>query len=87
MQIMPYEDAKTYHINPFDLTKVWPHEDYPLTDVAGSRLTGTQRISIPRSNSLRLNRTILYPAPACRLTRCCSVVRLLMRMPTVRALV
>ncbi|GGD66525.1 catalase [Croceicoccus mobilis] len=32
-QIMPYEDAKTYHINPFDLTKVWPHEDYPLIEV------------------------------------------------------
>lgn len=33
MQIMPYEDAKTYRINPFDLTKVWPHKEYPLIDV------------------------------------------------------
>jgi catalase len=33
MQIMPFEDAKTYRINPFDLTKVWPHADYPLTEV------------------------------------------------------
>ena len=33
MQIMPFEDAKTYRINPFDLTKVWPHADYPLIDV------------------------------------------------------
>ena len=33
MQIMPFEDAKTYRINPFDLTKVWPHSDYPLIDV------------------------------------------------------
>jgi catalase len=33
MQIMPFEDAKTYRINPFDLTKVWPHGDYPLIDV------------------------------------------------------
>ncbi len=33
MQVMPYEDAKTYRINPFDLTKVWPHEDYPLIEV------------------------------------------------------
>jgi catalase len=37
MQIMPFEDAKTYHINPFDLTKTWPHADYPLIDVG--RLT------------------------------------------------
>ena len=32
-QIMPYEDAKTYRINPFDLTKTWPHADYPLIEV------------------------------------------------------
>ena len=30
---MPYEDAKTYRINPFDLTKIWPHADYPLVRV------------------------------------------------------
>jgi catalase len=30
VQIMPYEEAKTYRFNPFDLTKVWPHGDYPL---------------------------------------------------------
>jgi catalase len=33
MQIMTFEDAKTYRYNPFDLTKVWPHADYPLIDV------------------------------------------------------
>ncbi len=29
VQVMPYEDAKTYRFNPFDLTKVWPRSDYP----------------------------------------------------------
>jgi catalase len=29
MQIMPFEDAASYRFNPFDLTKVWPHTDYP----------------------------------------------------------
>ena len=29
MQIMPFADAATYRFNPFDLTKVWPHADYP----------------------------------------------------------
>jgi catalase len=29
MQIMPFEDAASYRFNPFDLTKVWPHSDYP----------------------------------------------------------
>ena len=33
VQIMPFEDAKTYRFNPFDLTKVWPHKDYPLMEV------------------------------------------------------
>jgi len=33
VQIMPYEDAKDYRFNPFDLTKVWPHADYPLIEV------------------------------------------------------
>ena len=33
IQAMPYEDAKTYRFNPFDLTKVWPHADYPLHEV------------------------------------------------------
>ncbi|HEY4463075.1 MAG TPA: catalase [Streptosporangiaceae bacterium] len=33
VQIMPFEEAKTYRFNPFDLTKVWPHGDYPLHEV------------------------------------------------------
>jgi catalase len=30
---MPYEDAADYRFNPFDLTKVWPHGDYPLIKI------------------------------------------------------
>ncbi|GLV55586.1 catalase [Dictyobacter sp. S3.2.2.5] len=33
MQIMPFEDAANYRFNPFDLTKVWPHSDYPAIEV------------------------------------------------------
>lgn len=33
IQVMPEADAVTYGINPFDITKVWPHQDYPLIDV------------------------------------------------------
>lgn len=43
MQIMPFEDAKTYRFNPFDLTKVWPHGDYPLHEVG--RLTLNRNVS------------------------------------------
>jgi len=33
VQIMPETDAEKTPYNPFDLTKVWPHGDYPLHDV------------------------------------------------------
>ncbi len=33
VQIMPLADADGYRFNPFDLTKVWPHGDYPLIKV------------------------------------------------------
>jgi catalase len=33
VQIMPVEDAADYRFNPFDLTKVWPHGDYPEIEV------------------------------------------------------
>ncbi|MGP4099135.1 catalase [Nonomuraea sp. KM90] len=29
VQIMPFTAAADYRFNPFDLTKVWPHSDYP----------------------------------------------------------
>ena len=32
-QIMPENEAESYRINPFDLTKVWPHKDYPLIEI------------------------------------------------------
>ncbi|HUW13752.1 MAG TPA: catalase [Anaerolineae bacterium] len=32
-QIMPEAEAVTYRWNPFDLTKVWPHGDYPLYEI------------------------------------------------------
>ena len=33
VQIMPFADAKTYRWNIFDITKVWPHADYPLVQI------------------------------------------------------
>jgi catalase len=33
VQIMPDRDADQKPFNPFDLTKVWPHRDYPLIEV------------------------------------------------------
>ncbi|MDD3580620.1 MAG: catalase [Desulfobacca sp.] len=33
IQVMPEAEAETYRWNPFDLTKVWPHGDYPPIEV------------------------------------------------------
>jgi catalase len=38
VQLMPFEEARSYRFNPFDLTKVWPHGDYPLHEVGRLRL-------------------------------------------------
>jgi catalase len=33
VQVMPFADAADYRFNPFDLTKVWPHADYPAVTI------------------------------------------------------
>jgi len=33
VQVMPAAEAASYNVNPFDLTKVWPHSDYPLIEI------------------------------------------------------
>ena len=33
VQIMPFADAETYRIDPFDVTKVWLYQDYPLIPI------------------------------------------------------
>jgi catalase len=33
VQVMPEADAEKTKYNPFDLTKVWPHADYPLIEL------------------------------------------------------
>ncbi len=33
LQIMPEHEADNYHLDPFDVTKVWPYKDYPLIEI------------------------------------------------------
>ncbi|PJE79192.1 Catalase [invertebrate metagenome] len=33
IQVMTEDEAKGYSINPFDLTKVWSHSDFPLVEI------------------------------------------------------
>ena len=41
MQIMPEAEASKYRFNPFDLTKVWAHADYPLIPIGKMVLNRT----------------------------------------------
>ncbi len=43
VQIMPEIEASSYEINPFDVTKVWPHGDYPLIEVGVLELNKNPR--------------------------------------------
>lgn len=33
VQVMPIKDADTYRFDVYDITKIWPHSDYPLIPV------------------------------------------------------
>jgi catalase len=58
VQIMPEADADRTPYNPFDLTKVWPHGDYPLIEVglmelnrnAGNYFTEIEQAAFSPSN-------------------------------------
>jgi len=39
LQIMTEEQAKNHYENPFDITKVWPHKEFPLLAVGELTLT------------------------------------------------
>lgn len=43
VQVMEPKDAETYKWNVFDMTKVWPHKDYPLRQIG--RLTMNRNVS------------------------------------------
>ena len=38
IQVMPEAEAEHYKVNPFDLTKIWSHKDYPLIEVGELQL-------------------------------------------------
>jgi len=43
IQVMTFEQAETWEFNPFDLTKVWPHSEYPLIPVGKLTLNRNPR--------------------------------------------
>ena len=43
IQVMTEEEAKTFRWNPFDLSKIWPHAEFPLIDVGEIELNHIPR--------------------------------------------
>jgi catalase len=42
---MPERDAEKYRFDVFDITKVWPHSDYPLVKVGKMTLNKSGKLS------------------------------------------
>lgn len=45
VQVMDPKEAETYKWNIFDMTKVWPHQDFPLRQIGRLRLNSNVSIS------------------------------------------
>lgn len=57
IQVMTHEQAKSLPFNPFDLTKVWPHADFPLIDVGTFELN-----HIPKNYFAEVEQAAFAPA-------------------------
>ena len=57
IQVMTADEAANLPFNPFDLTKVWPHSDFPLIDVGTLELN-----QIPRNYFADVEQSAFAPA-------------------------
>ena len=73
VQVMPEADAKTYHIHPFDLTKVWPKGDYPLIPVGEFELNRNPENYFAQIEQLAFNQRVSFPLLDFHQTKCCKV--------------
>jgi catalase len=70
IQIMMEAQARNHRENPFDITKVWSHRDYPLIDVGvlelnRNRTTTSPRLNRPPSAPPTLCRASAFPRTSC----------------------
>ena len=57
IQVMTDEQAKGFKFNPFDITKIWPHKEFPLIDVGTMELN-----SIPENYFRDVEQAAFTPA-------------------------
>jgi catalase len=66
VQIMPEMDAENTPYNPFDLTKVWPHGDYPLIDVGMMELNRNPENYFAEIEQVAFSPSNIVPGDAAR---------------------
>lgn len=71
VQVMPYEDAKTYCFNPFDLTKTWSKKDYPLIEVGELELNKNPDNFFGEIEQAAFAPSNIVPGIGFSPTRCC----------------
>lgn len=57
IQVMTDEQAEKFEFNPFDLTKIWPHEEYPLIEVGEMELN-----AVPKNYFAEVEQAAFAPA-------------------------
>lgn len=72
VQIMPEAEAKNVSYNPFDLTKIWPHKEYPLIDVGIMELNRNPQNFFAEVSSQLLILLVWYLVLVFRQIKCCK---------------
>jgi len=71
VQIMKPEEAETFRFHPFDITKVWPHGDYPLIPLGRMVLNRNPENYFTDIEQVAFSPANLVPGVAPSQTRCC----------------
>ena len=83
---MPAAEAANYRFNPFDLTKVWPHEDYPPIEIGKLELNrNPENIFAEVEQSIFSPGATSCPASARPRTRCSRAASSRTATPTATA--
>jgi len=83
IQVMSEKEAADCPYNPFDLTKVWFHKDYPLIEVGIMELNRNPENYFAEVEQSAFNPANVVPALAFHLIKCYKAVYSHMAMPSV----
>ncbi|KAL7640913.1 UNVERIFIED_CONTAM: hypothetical protein RMT77_008050 [Armadillidium vulgare] len=61
IQVMTYDQAENWEFNPFDVTKVWPHKDYPLIPIGKIILNKNPKNYFAQVEQMALSPSNLVP--------------------------